>query len=51
MLNKAQIIGRLGKDPEVRQDPSYINQAKQISNSANTLVNITKTKIMMMKGR
>lgn len=34
---------------KVRENPEYINQAKQISNSANTLVNITKTKIMMMK--
>lgn len=36
---------------KVRQDPSYISQAKQISNAANTLVNITKTKIMIMRGR
>lgn len=34
---------------KVKEDPKYINQAKQISNSANTLVNITKTKLLMMK--
>lgn len=34
---------------KVKEDPKYINQAKQISNSANTLVNITKTKLLMMR--
>lgn len=35
---------------KVRDDPKYVAQAKQICNSVNTIVNITKLQILMVKG-
>lgn len=36
---------------KVRNDPGYVNQAKQISNSVNTLVNLTKLQLQLIKSR
>lgn len=34
---------------KVRADPKYVAQAKQVSNSVNAIVNITKLQILMLK--
>lgn len=35
---------------KVRNDPNYVAQAKQVCNAVNTIVNITKIQILMVKG-
>jgi hypothetical protein len=34
---------------KVRTDPGYVNQAKQISNSVNTLLNLTRLQLQLLK--
>ena len=34
---------------KVRTNPGYVNQAKQISNSVNTLLNLTKLQLQLLK--
>jgi hypothetical protein len=36
---------------EVRTKPEYVNQAKQVSNTVNTLINLTKLQILMLKNQ
>jgi hypothetical protein len=46
----SQLSATLLSDIEkVRTDPNYVNQAKQISNSVNTLVNLTKLQLQLIK--
>lgn len=48
----SQLSATLLNDIEkVRTDPGYVNQAKQISNSVNTLVNLTKLQLQLIKSR
>ena len=36
---------------KVRTNPAYVGQAKQISNSVNTLVNLTKLQLQLIKSK
>jgi hemerythrin superfamily protein len=36
---------------KVRTDPGYVNQAKQISNSINTVINLTKLQLQLIKSK
>lgn len=48
MQNLSQIL--LDDIQKIRENPSYVAQAKQVCNTVNAIVNITKLQIQMIKG-
>lgn len=47
--NLSQVL--LNDIEKVKTDPAYVKQAKQISNSVNALVNLTKLQLQLIKSR